>query len=636
MTAHIREYIFAVGKDLGIIMDNNFPNMDYDADEVINEFKEKIKWPKNDEVQAIVKPTKLPLRILLALLITVIAGAGIYYMMLPALNIHDSQMYVFVIILVAVFMGAFGILCGANRQIERKEYVKKKSIIPIAIILVIAAVMGVGTLTGITLFRAHSYSQLLEVQESDFSTDFAQISYDKVPRLDASTALTLADQQLGSLSEYKSQYVVSNFSTQINFNNSPYRVAYLEYADFFKWVNNTKNGLPAYMLIDLVSQKVSAVNCVKEFGEGIKYSPTELFNEKLIRHLRFQYPTYLLDTPKFEINEAMYPYWITPVLDKTIGLFGGTDVKGVIITDALNGESNYYTMEEVRTAEELSWIDVVYSEELLIEQYNYYGKLRNGFWNSIIFQNDVNITSNGSGNIAMGDDVWVYTGVTSSKADASNFGFILCNQRTKEARYYPNAGAMEYSAQASAKDAVMNYGYSATFPILLSIDGNPTYFMSLFGDGNTVKGYAFVSLEDKTVVGTGLLDVAKSDARALNDALANYIDALKEKGVVDNDVSNEDFLVDESELAGADSNSNAQTDEKPATQVKSVTGEVADIKTSVNDGNTVYYLMIDGKYYYIKVTDCMDVLLVKKGDTVTIEADESNDKFVPAKSVTVK
>ncbi|MGN1329051.1 MAG: CvpA family protein [Eubacterium sp.] len=612
---------------------DNIPNMDYDADEVINEFKEKIKWPKGDEVEAVVKPGKMPLRILLSLLMTIVVGAVAYYMMLPALNIHDSQLYIFLILLVAVFMFSFALVCKANKKIERKEYVKKKSIIPIAIIGVIIVVMCVGTLTGVTLFRAHSYSQLMEIKDGDFTTDFEDISYDKVPRLDAKRALTLADQQLGSLSEYKSQYVVSSNSTQINYKNTPYRVAYLEYADVFKWFNNTKNGLPAYMAIDLVSQKVTAVNCVEKFGEGIKYSPTELFNEKLIRHLRFQYPTELLDTPNFEIDDDMHPYWITAVLEKTIGLFGGTDVKGVIITDALNGESNYYDIEEVKTDSSLNWIDVVYSESLLIEQYNYHGKLQNGFWNSIIFQNDVNIASTGSGNIAMDDDVWVYTGVTSSESDSSNFGFILCNQRTKEARYYPNAGAMEISAQQSAQDAVQNYGYMATFPILLGIDGNPTYFMSLYGDSNTVKGYAFVSLEDKTVVGTGLLDVAKSDVKALNSALENYIDALGEKGVAD-DVNKDDVIVDEEDLTGADSNVDSQTPVKEDTLT--LTGEVTDIKNSVNDGNTVYYLKVDGKYYYIKVTDCMEVLLISKGDTVSVEYTEADGEFIPALSVSVE
>ncbi|MGN0522551.1 MAG: CvpA family protein [Eubacterium sp.] len=609
-------------------MENKFPNMDYDADEVINEFKEKIKWPKNDEVQAVIKPSKMPLRILIAFLMTVVIGAAAYYMMLPAFNIHDSQMYIFIILLVVVFMVSFGLVCRANKKIERKEYVKKKSLVPLIIIAVIFVFMAVGYITGITLFRAESYSQLMTVTDGNFDTDFEEISYDKVPRVDASRAYTLADQQLGSLSEYKSQYVVSSTSTQINYNNAPVRVAYLEYADVFKWFNNTKNGLPAYMMIDVVSQKVTAVNCIDKFGEGIKYSPTELFNEKLIRHIRFQYPTYLLDTPNFEVKDDGSPFWITPVLDKTIGLFGGTDVKGAIITNALNGESQYYDIEQIRSDKSLNWIDVVYSESLLIEQYNYYGKLQNGFWNSIIFQNDVNLASTGSGNIAMDDDVWVYTGVTSSESDSSNFGFILCNQRTKESRYYKNGGAMESAAQESAEDAVQNYGYRATFPILLGIEGQPTYFMSLYGDSNTVKGYAFVSLEDKTIVGTGLLDTAKSDAKALNNAVANYIDALKDKGALEDDVNTEDILVDEKDIK-------SEENEKPET-AKTVTGEVTDIKNSVNDGNTVYYLQIDGKYYYIKVTDCMEVLLISKGDTVTVEFDSTTGDFIPALSVTVK
>ncbi|MDE6471081.1 MAG: CvpA family protein [Eubacterium sp.] len=617
-------------------MDNNqIPNMDYDADEVINEFKEKIKWPKSEEVTAVVKPSKVPLRILISLLITAVVGGAAYYMMLPAFNIHDTQMYIYLILLVAVFIASFAFVCKANKKIERKEYVKKKSLVPLIIIGVLVAVMAVGYVTGITLFRANTYSELMQVTDGNFETDFDDISYDKVPRVDASRAHTLADQQLGSLSEYKSQYVVSANSTQINYKNTPVRVAYLEYADVFKWINNTKNGLPAYMFIDLVSQKVTAVNCVEQFGEGIKYSPTELFNEKIYRHLRFQYPTALLDVPNFEIDDNMHPYWITAVLDKRIGLFGGTDVKGVIITDALNGDSNYYDIEQVRTDAELSWIDVVYSESLLIEQYNYHGKLQNGFWNSIIFQNDVNVASSGSGNIAMDDDVWVYTGVTSSESDASNFGFILCNQRTKETRYYENAGAMEEAAQKSARDAVQNYGYYATFPILLGIDGTPTYFMSLYGDSNTVKGYAFVSLEDKTVVGTGLLDVAKSDAKALNSALENYIDALQEKGVAD-DVDKDNIIVDENELGSSDNNvADTPDTNTPNTDVSTVTGEVTDIKSSVNDGNTVYYLQIEGKYYYIKVTDAMEVLLISNGDTVTVEFENSDDTFIPATSVKV-
>lgn len=605
-------------------MSDKIPNLDYDADEVIENFKSKFKWPSSDEIEIAVKPPKLALKLLLSFLTTVVVGAVAYYMMIPALNFKSSDFYTFLILLIAVFTGSFYLFIGAGKKVERKEYFKKRSIVPIIMIAVLVVVMVVGWLVGSTFFRAKSYSNLVTVQESDFSEDFKDIKYDEVPRLDAATSKVLADQQLGSLSEYKSQYVVSSVSTQINYQGTPVRVAYLEYADVFKWFNNTKNGLPAYMLIDLVSQKVTAVNCIEKFGEGIKYSPTELFNEKLVRHLRFQFPTAILDTPNFEINDDGYPYWITPVLDKTIGLFGGTDVKGAIITDALTGESNYYNIETIRTDSTLNWIDVVYNQNLLVEQYNYHGKLSNGFWNSIIFQNDVNVASQGNGVIAMDDDVWVYTGVTSSEADASNFGFILCNQRTKELRYYQKGGAMESSAQESAADAVQNYGYRAIFPILLDIEGQPTYFMSLYGDSYTVKGYALVNLDDKTIVGTGLLDTEKSDVNALNAAVENYIAALKDKNKVDINANADDYKVTDDNTSVTDTvNDDAKT----------VTGVVTDVKTAVNNGNTVYYLQIENKYYYISVNECMNVLLVNAGDTVTVTYTTDSETFVKATNV---
>ena len=624
-------------------MSEQIPNMDYDADEVINDFKSKFKWPKKEEVDVVVKPEKVWLRLLISAVLTIIAGGIVYYMMLPALNFKDVNMYIFIMVLIVLFMVFFALACKANKKIERREYIKKKSKVPVIIVAALVVVMAIGWLCGATIFRASSYNKLMPVTTSEFSTDFEKLSVDSVPRVDESRALTLADQQLGSLSEYKSQYVVSNTTTMINYNNRPVRVAYLEYADVFKWFNNTKEGVPAYMIIDLISQKVTVVNCVEQFGSCIQYSPTELFNEKLIRHIRFQYPTELLDTPNFEISDDGHPYWITPVLDKTIGLFGGTDVKGAIITDALNGESVYYDIEQVRSDESLQWIDVVYSTNLLVQQYDYYGKFQNGFWNSIIFQNDVSQASQGNGYIAMNDDVWIYTGVTSSESDASNFGFILSNQRTKETRYYENGGAIETAAQQSAEDAVQNYQYAATFPILLDIEGQPTYFMSLYGSSNTVKGYALVNLADKTIVGTGIVDEMKSDAKALNAAVENYIQALKDKNIIGTDINVDEYLVDETdEDAGGTAqetpaeNGNTAAPSAPAADGSQVTGEVTSILTSVNNGNTYYYLQINGTYYYISVADCMDVLLVQTGDTVTVTVgSEADGVFVSAADVTV-
>ena len=633
-------------------MSDKIPNMDYDADEVIENFKSKFKWPtKSTDVEVVVTPPKLPLKILISFLITAIVGFGVYYMMIPALNFKSTDFYVFLLILIAVFCASFAIVIGARKKVERREYAKKKSIIPLIIVGVLLVVMGVGFVVGCTLFRATDYSNIMQVKNSNFSEDFKDIKYDEVPQLDSATAEALADQELGSLDEYMSQYVVSSVSTQINFSgqivnagdgrtikfdkDSPVRVAYLEYADAFKWLNNTKHGIPAYMVIDVVNQTAYAVDCAKQFGSGITYSPSELFSEKLVRHLRFQYPSAIMDTPNFELDDSGHPYWITPVLDKTIGLFGGTDVKGVIITDALNGKSEYHDIDKIKSDKQFNWIDVVYSENLIVQQYNYHGKLSGGFWNSIFFQDDANVASDGNGYIALNGDVWVYTGITSLKSDTSNFGFILCNQRTKETRYYKNGGAKESSAQGSAKDAVQNYGYSPTFPILLNIGGKPTYFMSLYGDDFTVKGYAYVSLNDKTIVGYCVMEGEYSKKNAcLKKAKENYEAALTKKGqtVTDDDDSSSNSSSNEATTQPSTGDNTSSSTSGATT----VTGEVTDIKTTVNNGNTVFYLKVNGKYYYITATECMDVLLVEKGNTVTVTFDKDADTFVQAKTVKIK
>ena len=106
----------------------------------------------------------------------------------------------------------------------------KRTGAPIYLSLIhISVAVGIGALTGATIFRAKDYSKLIEIKESNFEEDFKNISYDTVPRLNESTAYTLADQQLGSLSAYKSQYLVSADTNQINYKNRPVRVASVSY-----------------------------------------------------------------------------------------------------------------------------------------------------------------------------------------------------------------------------------------------------------------------------------------------------------------------------------------------------------------------------------------------------------------------
>ena len=125
-------------------MSEQIPNMDYDADEVINDFKSKFKWPKKEEVDVVVKPEKVWLRLLISAVLTIIAGGIVYYMMLPALNFKDVNMYIFIMVLIVLFMVFFALACKANKKIERREYIKKKSKVPVIIVAVLVVVMAVG------------------------------------------------------------------------------------------------------------------------------------------------------------------------------------------------------------------------------------------------------------------------------------------------------------------------------------------------------------------------------------------------------------------------------------------------------------------------------------------------------------
>ena len=425
-----------------------------------------------------------------------------------------------------------------------------------------------------------------------------------MPRIDRDASLNIANRSLGALSDLVSQFKVNMVpnvgkDAQINYKNTPVRVVPLEYANLIKWFTNRSNGLPGYIVVDLVTQSAE----VKRVEGGIKYTTAEHFNRYLMRHLRFQYPTFMFAEPNFEINEAGEPYWICPVEDKTIGLFGGTDIKGAVLVNATTGESSYHTMDELKNDASLQWIDRVYSDALLVEQFDYYAQYQKGFFNSVLGQEGVRKTTDGTNFLAMHDDVYMYTGVTSVTADQSIVGFTLINQRTKEAKFYPvEGGATEASAQVSAQDMVQDLGYKATWPLLLNISGQPTYFMSLKGDSSLVKMYAMVDVYDYSNAAKG---------NTVKECMDNYADLIEQRKGIDLDV-------DMSGINAGENGDTPQQQEKPKTQT--VTGVVSDIRTAVKGGDSFYYVKLDkgASYYAVKASDAEAVVILNKGDTVTV------------------
>ena len=567
--------------------------------------------------KAYLMPEKAGLKLIISIIGTIIGGAIAYYFMLPPLNFKSTDTYMFIGTVAAIFMVLLFITSGAFIKPEYTEYVKRRSIPSIVVVAILVAVVGVGFVISSVVFRAKTYSNIIDVNtETNFSQDIEEADFSSVPVLDNAAASVLANRTLGDLASIDaiSQFEVSTQMTQINYKNEPVKVTTLAYGDVFKWLKNTKQGLPGYIVVNMVTQKAE-LQLLPE-GQYIKYSIHEHFGKYLMRHVRFAYPTYIFDTPHFEIDENGNPFWLCPVLDKTIGLFGGTDVKGVVIVNAVTGEMSEYSAEEIKSSTELQWIDGIYSESLIIEQFNYYGQYQNGFINSLIVQDGVKLATEGSNFLAQNDDVYLYTGVTSASNDQAIIGFVLVNMRTKDARFYSVSGAKERSAQSSAQGEVQDYAYTATFPILLNISGEPTYFMSLKDKDNLVKRYAMVNVENYQVVVTGTTIAECTDA---------YVKKLKQNNI------NIDVDIDKIEDV-----TNTPEDTTPEAETKKIKGAISDIRTAVMNGESVYFIELDGEgaYYTVKASSYPAVVILNKGETVTItvSADAEGD-IVEALSV---
>ena len=536
-------------------------------------------------------------RTALNLAVTLLVGAVYYYAELPALNLHSGTLYVFVILLCAVYCG-MAVLTSGFQGSGAKGYfgfVKKQCKIPLILTLALLVTAIVGSIVGWKLLRAGSYRDLLTVESGDFASEVQEISFDQIPMLDRDSASKLGNRKLGELADMVSQFEVDDDYTQINYKGRPVRVTALRYGDWIKWLNNRQSGLPAYLIIDMVTQNVEVVR----LEQGIRYTTAEHFGRNLNRHLRFHYPTYIFDSPAFEIDEEGNPYWVCPRITNTIGLFGGTDVLGAVLVNAVTGETEYYKVGDIPT-----WVDHVYNADLIISQYDNHGRYIHGFINSLFGQRDVTVTTEGYNYIALNDDVYMYTGITSVVSDESNVGFILSNQRTKETRFYSVAGAEEYSAMDSARGQVQQMNYTATFPLLLNIADQPSYFMALKDAAGLVKMYAMVNVSQYQIVATGA---------TVADCESNYRLMLARNGLIDQ----------------------GDADITPSGQGQ-VTGTIAEIRSAVVDGNTWYYLHLqDGTVYYaISAADDKNAVILSVGDSVTITFTEGDERILSAYSVT--
>ena len=506
--------------------------------------------------------SKRALVILAVVLVAVLAFC--YWWFHPAINLHSEGVWWWLLLFALVI--AVGVWVWALRHHKdtsgkeaRKKWVRRALIVPV----VVLAVFAIGKIAGFSIIpgNAHRYATVLETQDGNFAQDISEVNYSEVPVIDRASAILLGNRAMGSIPEYVSQFEISDMYSQINYHGKPVRVSPLNYADLFKWLTNRANGIPAYVIVDMTTQNAEVVR----LDQPIKYSESEPLARNIDRYVQLRYPTYMFDEKSFEIDEDGTPWWVFPVQKRTIGLFDGTDIQRVVLVNACTGETQDYAIGDCP-----QWVDRAYPSDLLITQYNWSGLYLNGWLNSWLGQTGVKQTTPGSNGmagynyIAKDDDVYLYTGVSSVTADNSIIGFILVNQRTGESRFYSVAGATEDSAMVSAEGQVQNLRYTATFPLLLNISGQPTYFMALKDSAGLVKMYAMVNIEQYQNVAVG---------NTVAECQANYLTLLAQQGVLSADDVDASIAV----AAGG----------------PQVTGTIKTIAQAVIDGNSHFYVTLE-------------------------------------------
>ena len=508
----------------------------------------------------------------------VVALAFCYWWFHPAINLHSTQVWGWIILVALVAAAALWI--AAIRHEDKKKLLHRLILVPAAVVVV----YFVGQLAGAAFIpgNAERYATVLKTEDGNFAEDIEEVNYSEIPVIDQASAVLLGNRAMGSIPEYVSQFEISPMYSQINYQGRPVRVSPLNYADLFKWFINRSEGIPAYVIVDMTTQDAEVVR----LDQPILYSESEPLSRNIDRYVQLKYPTYMFDEKSFELDEDGVPWWVFPVQKRTVGLFSGTTIQRVVLVNACTGETQDYAIEDCP-----QWVDRAYPSNLLIQQYNWSGLYKGGWLNSWLGQVGVVQTTPGTdGNlgynyIAQNDDVYLYSGVSSVTADNSIVGFILVNQRTAESRFFSVAGATEDSAMVSAEGQVQNLRYHATFPLLLNIEGQPTYFMALKDNAGLVKKYAMVNIEHYQNVAVG--DTVAECEQA-------YVQLLAREGALS-----------EEQVAQV----------VATTQTK---GVIETITQAVVDGNSHFYVTLegDGAIYDFALPTMLPIVTYQAGDTV--------------------
>ncbi|WP_294156574.1 cell shape-determining protein [uncultured Clostridium sp.] len=453
-------------------------------------------------------------------------------------------------------------------------FIKNKKYILTAFGAALVYIVALAACSPLINYNAHR-NLIGNVEEVDFSSEIKYIDLNQLPTIDKELAGKLADKKLGEIASLGSQVTVGELHLQ-SINGELYYVAPLEHSSFLKWITN-REGTKGYIKVSATNQNdVELVTELNGAPVNIKYLDSAYFFSDLglaayLRDLKAGHTDYT-----FELDDNGKPYWVITRYDNAVGISEAKAI-GVLVLDAQTGESNIYDIDNAP-----QWIDRIQPKSFINRYVNKWGELVHGVFN---FTDKDKLKATDGMNIIYNDNAcYYYTGVTSVGSDESLVGFTLTDTRTGETKFYKTSGATENASMKSAEGKVQQYGYTATFPYLINIQNEPTYFMTLKDSNGLVKQYAMVNVKNYNTVGVG---------DTLQGTLNKYLEGLTNTSI---------------SLEGGN---NEET----------VSGEVERIGVVIKDGTSIYDMKLKGddNIFQVSTETARDAALTAAGDSVEMK-----------------
>jgi hypothetical protein len=370
---------------------------------------------------------------------------------------------------------------------------------------------------------------------------------------------------------------------------------YLIPLDFKGWnVWTRTKEVPGYVKVNAVDPYAKPILVS---NRKMRYTPNACFSTRLQRKLYTDFHNKLLRDYSFEEDDSGNIFWVITVLKPTIS-YWGLVVEGVIICNPETGDYKYVAKKEIEENQEYAWVDRVTPSEIAKKYVNYWGSLKNGWWNN--FFTHVNLleaetpTMNYS---SEGHCTFVMPVTSTNKKDQAMTGLMYCDSRTGKFTYYATSGGATEEAIVQAVNS--QYGFknwhASEQMVYENVYGKLAALVPVLGDNGNYQGLAIVENENKKV------------AFGVNpqEAVVEFQKAIMEPG--------------------------GQISTETIKDAVDYVGKVARIGWDISSSGKQYYLYFDKFKNSFMVTSPSqsELALTKEGDQVSIKFINSGQMAVP-------